>query len=49
MLCIGAHVHTISKVFGINEKNMANKDYISEHKCERRNVAAKCTILVTVT
>ena len=51
-MCIDAHMCTISKVIGINEKKeicLPNKKHMNGHRCERTDMAAKYKIYVTVT
>ena len=45
------HKCIILKVSGINEKNkicLPNKKYVNDHKCGKRNIAARCKIFVNV-
>ena len=42
---LGIEECAISKLVQINEKkktSLPNKDYISDHRCERTNIASKC-------
>ena len=53
--CVYIQVCTISKFIGINEKKksnkiyLPNKEYVNDHRHERKNMAGKCEVFVTVT
>ena len=47
-LCIDTHMFIVSMVIGMNEKKqicLPNKEYKSDHRSERTNMATLCKIL----
>ena len=47
VFCIDIHVCTIPKGIGINKGKeicLANKEFLSDHRCEITNTVAKCEI-----
>ena len=52
-MCVGTHIYTVSNLTGINEEKkqlyLPNKEHLSNHKCIRTNLHAKCEIFVNAT